>query len=186
MSGAAVDRERFLKYISIHVSHSKRTDMRTIFFLMAFLVLGASAAMAQVEGTVGADGNVVMDTPAGEDADGMTEFGEPMPDIMEKFRLAEVADRFEELAGVEMQITGTAQPCPDDNCWMLLQDGGAEAKMMLVNHDMNISMDLTGKEITVFGMLEPHMEADPNQVQAAADDVKPTFHIIVRSVRVRH
>lgn len=159
--------------------------MRTIFFLMTFIVFGASAAMAQVEGAVSSDGEVMSDTQVTEVTAEYIVFGEPMPDVMEKMALAEAVKRFEELRGVEMQITGTAQPCPNEDCWVMLTDGGTRATVMLLDDRLTIPMDVTGKEITVFGMLEEHFDpAEAEQELDEGSEEPKDLHVIARSVRI--
>ena len=159
--------------------------MRTILFLMAILVFGASAAFAQVEGAVSSDGEMMTDEQVTEVTEDYIVFGEPMPDVMEKLRLSEAVDRFDELRGVEMQISGTAQPCAGEDCWVMLIDGGAKATVMLLDDRLTIPMDVAGKEITVFGMLEEAFDPDAAEQGLGASSEEPKdLHVIARSVRI--
>ena len=160
--------------------------MRKIFLLMAILVFSASTALAQVDGAISPAGDVITDQQAAEVTDSYIVYGEPMPDVMEKMRLSEAIQRFDETRGLEMQITGTAQPCAEKDGWVLLQDGGNSAKVILIDEHLTIPVNVNGKEITVFGLLEEQMP-DPKSNAKPKDENAPRKYVVItRSVRVYH
>jgi len=158
--------------------------MRKILLLLSFLAFTTSTAFAQVEGVVSPSGDVMSDMQATEITEEHIIFGEPMPDVMEKFRLGEAIQKFDHLRGVEMQLSGTAQKCAGEDCWILLMDGGQKAKVILLDDRLSIPVDVAGKEVTVFGMLEEFLVGNPDQATETNEQTPREFHIIARSVRV--
>ncbi|MBN1446878.1 MAG: hypothetical protein JXA28_03020 [Bacteroidetes bacterium] len=158
--------------------------MRKIVLLLAILTFTASTGYAQTDGVVSPAGDVSTDAHVTEITEEYMVYGEPMPDILEKFRLGEAIQKFDQVRGMEMQLTGIAQKCPGDDCWVILTDGGQKAKVILLDDRLTVSTDVTGKEITVFGMLEEFLPENPDQAKTQGDAIPREFHIISRSVRV--
>jgi hypothetical protein len=158
--------------------------MKYITLALFLVTFTATTAFAQ-DGAVSEAGDVYSDTQAIEITDGYELYGEPMPDVMEKFRLAEAIDRYQELIGAEMQITGmVARMCRSNDCFVMLEDAGKEAKVILVDPSAAMPDDIDGREITVFGILEVIESTSPPQTGADAKDAPKKFRMMIRSVKL--
>lgn len=157
----------------------------SIFSLFLFLA-AAGTAFAQVAGAVSDAGDVYSDTQAIEITEEYELYGEPMPDVEEKFRLGEAVGQFQNYIGAEMQISGNvARMCGDERCYFVMQDGGKSANVVLIDPGAPMPQDISGREVTVLGMLEA-VDAEGNPQMEPADDgqAPKNFRILTRSVRV--
>ncbi|MCB2205873.1 hypothetical protein KQI65_14100 [bacterium] len=161
--------------------------MRFTIFSFLFLFALSLTAFAQNSDGVSAAGDVYggSDSQAVEMNDEWAIYGEPMPDVMEKFTLSELSKQKDPVIGVEMQVTGTAgKMCGSDECFFMLEDGGSSAKVIRIDPASNMPEDLTGRKVTVFGMLEPIEDAgEPNDGMERQDAPK-TYRIMMRSLKV--
>ncbi len=166
--------------------HTIRILMRFFIFSL-FLFLAASvASYAQVAGAVSEAGDVYSDSQAIMITEEFELYGEPMPDVEEKFRLGAAIGQLQNYMGAEMQISGkVTRMCGDESCYFIMQDAGREAKVMLIDPGAPMPKDISGREVTVLGQLEA-TDAEGNPQMESGDDGQAPKHyrILTRSVRV--
>jgi hypothetical protein len=152
-----------------------------------FLFLVASVtAFAQVAGAVSEAGDVYSDSQAIMITEEFELYGEPMPDVEEKFRLGAAIGQFQNYIGAEMQISGSVvRMCGDETCYFIMQDAGKEAKVVLIDPGAPMPKDISGREVTVLGQLEATDAAGNPQMEPSEDGQAPKhYRIMTRSVRV--
>ncbi|MDT8324478.1 MAG: hypothetical protein RRA94_10220 [Bacteroidota bacterium] len=157
------------------------------FIFSLFLFLAASiTAFAQAEGAVSEAGDVYSDSQAIEITEEYELYGEPMPDVEEKFRLGAAVSQFQNYIGAEMQISGTvAGMCGGEECYFTMKDGGSTAKVVLIDPGAPMPQDISGREVTVLGMLEATDTEGNPQMEPSDDGQAPKhFRILTRSIRV--
>ena len=157
----------------------------TIIPLLLFFAASLTA-VAQSDGNISEAGDVYSDSQAIEATGEYELYGEPMPDVMEKFSLGDAVAQFGEFIGAEMQISGlVARMCGGEECYFMLEDGGKTAKVILVDPSAPMPSEIAGRNVTVFGMLEA-VDAEGNPQVEASEDGKGSLHfrILTRSVRV--
>ena len=154
--------------------------------LPLLLVFAAATTYAQVSEA----GDVYSDSKAIEINEEYELYGEPMPDVMEKFRVGEAISQWESLMGVELQISGSVVDYRNtEACFVILEDGGKRLTVTLVDPHAPMPSSVMGRDMTVFGTLEAldkgrHPQIPPPPGSAEKVDAPKSFRILARSIRL--
>jgi hypothetical protein len=110
-----------------------------------------------IPGDTGADDECLYGKHAGEclsppQVEGNGHFGAPFS-LTESRTLANAVGSFDTISG-PVQVTGTVgQVCQKKGCWMVMQDGDVQARVLMKDHAFAVPMDGQGASATVEGEL---------------------------------
>ena len=113
-----------------------------------------------------------------------TTFGAPLPMDGDVVSVAVAAADPEAYAGKPHRFSGRiTEVCQKEGCWLMLEDNGHAARVMMRDHGFAVSKDATG-HAEVFGVLTVK-QLSKEAAQHMADDAgKPTSAMPERELRI--
>lgn len=111
---------------------------------------------------------LVLLSPMALASDADSVFGEPMPPG-EAVPVAHAMSKLQSGAGAQSKFSGRiTEVCQKKGCWVMLEDDGAVARVMMKDHAFSVPQDARGGAV-VFGTLS-RTTLDPATAKHLADD----------------
>ena len=115
-------------------------------------------------------------------AAGPAQYGQPLPDIP-AVPIAVAAADTDAYAGTPRRFSGRiAQVCQQEGCWMMLEDDGQAARVMMRDHAFLVPKDASGRA-EVHGVLSVK-QLSREAAEHLAEDAGPGTPVVERELRI--